>query len=175
MIDLNSPQAPNPSNFDTGSWKEWKPLWTDKKLTPHDFQEVHSPTKIVKPRTKARITDIRLWNSMTPPQQDAAIEIASSFETLTKGIGYNSINWQKIPGTRSSHNISELHAELINIYMQWGEKCIKRSISHSMVIDILCYGLSCSVSDRERRIRKGGSKKNLLEGLEVYCKMRGWD
>lgn len=174
MIDLNSLNA-NPQKADKHCWKEWTPIWTEKKTTPHDFQEKHSPTTKLSRNTKSRITDIRLWNCMTSPQQDAAFEIAASFETLTKGIGYSSVNFEKIPGSKSSYNISELHAELINIYMQWGRKCIKRNISHSMIIDILCYGLSCSRSDRERRIRKGSSKNNLLGGLEVYCELRGWN
>lgn len=173
MIDLDSSQ-PLTKNIRKESWKEWNPIWTNKNLTPYDFQEKHSPTTKIKNNLKARITDIRLWNSISSAQQDAALEIASSFETLTKGIGYISVNWNKIPGTKTSYNISELHAELINIYMQWGKKCIKQNISHSMIIDILCYGLSCSASDKQRRIRKGSSKINLIEGLEVYCKMRGW-
>ena len=173
MIKPNSSNNKNAEIHKT-LWEDWHPLWNKNSNTPHYFQEQHSPTKKIKnTNIHSRIIDLRLWNSMSAEQQDAALEISSAFETLTKGIGYTNSKWDKLPGSKN-FNISELHADLINSYMKWAEECIKRQIKHAVIVDILCFGLSCYDCDKRRRIRKGKSKENLLAGLALYCKLRGW-
>jgi len=178
-------------------WADWQPRWQnplrrrkDKKNTRaaaetvHDRQESHSPTEAVTLRLSAtrqeirchrRIVDARLWEAMTPPQQDAAVEIAKAYETMGRGLGYIASDWQRIPGSRShAGNIADAHSRLINRYIDWTKACHREKISHSMIIDILAFGFSCRALDRDRRQRRGTSRQNLLDGLTLYCRLQGW-
>ncbi len=67
-----------------------------------------------------------------------------------------------------------MHARLINAYVEWAKRCAKAKVSHSMIIDILSFGFSCRALDRDRRLGKGSSRQNLMEGLSLYCELRGW-
>lgn len=167
-------------------WAEWRPQWLGKNApekTVHDHQEKHSPTEAVTIRQSAtrtqhqgyqRIVEAKLWGAMTPPQQDAAQHIATAFETMGRGLGYVTSNWQRIPGCTGQGNISESHARLISGYVEWAKRCHKEKISHSMILDILIYGHSCRRVDQDRRIRSGTARKNLMEGLVLYCLLQGW-
>lgn len=179
-------------------WADWQPQWGKKpkrskgktsqtkaasETSVHDQQETHSPSQSVSLRVTAerheircqrRIVDARLWDAMTPPQQDAALEIAKAYETMGRGLGYISSDWQRIPGTRGGGNIANAHSRLINRYIDWTKACHKEKISHSMIIDVLAFGFSCRALDRDRRVRAGSSRQNLLDGLSLYCQLQGW-
>jgi hypothetical protein len=150
---------------------------------PHDMQERHSPTETVTTRLDAarteerhqrRIVDARLWDGMSAPQQSAALEIARAFETMGKGLGYVTSDWTRIPGCRGPGHAAEIHSRLINAYVDWTKQCHREKISHSMVIDILVFGFTCRALDRDRRVRAGAARDNLLAGLSLYCQLRGW-
>jgi hypothetical protein len=167
-------------------WAEWRPQWSSQKSpgkTVHDHQEQHSPTEAVTLRQPGqrnqqqgyqRIVDARLWEAMTGTQQDAALQIALAFETMGRGLGYVSSNWQRIPGCTGQGNASESHARLIHGYVEWTRRCQKEKISHSMIIDILAFGFSCRRVDQDRRMRSGSARRNLLQGLSLYCLLQGW-
>ena len=106
--------------------------------------------------------------------QEAAVLIASSFDLLNHGIGYTPSNWQRLPGSRGAGNIGEAHARLINFYFDWARKCAVQKISHAMVVDVLSFGLSCRTVDRNRRLKNGSTKINLMQGLSLYCELQGW-
>jgi hypothetical protein len=111
---------------------------------------------------------------MSSSQQDSALEIAFAFETMGRGLGYVSSNWARLPGAKGQNNIAESQARLINDYVGWTRECHKAKISHAMIIDVLVFGFSCAHLDRDRRVRNGTSRQNLLSGLSLYCKMKGW-
>lgn len=162
-------------------WVDWKPQWQEKD-TPHPQQELHSPTEEVLLRLAAeketlaarrRIADARLWNAMTLVQQDAAIAIANSHELMGRGLGYVASNWHRIPGCRSSSNVSEAHARMISTYMDWAKACATKAISHACAVDVLCYGFSCRMIDRDRRLKNGSTRKNLMKALTLYAELCG--
>jgi hypothetical protein len=190
MIEDKTPQAPPPPIILPAEdpWAEWKPLWTNKnrKLknkTTHDIQERHSPTEPVTVRLTAtrsahksqrRIVDNRLWEAMSSSQQNAALQIALAFELMGRGLGYVNSNWQRIPGCKGQSNVSESHARLIQVYTEWAAHCALNKISHSLIIDILCFGHSCRTVDRDRRLKNGSARANLMQGLSLYCRRMGW-
>lgn len=161
------------------NWRDWRPQWTGQDKTPHDLQEKHAPSErqpddISHDQYRRRIIDARLWNSLAPLQQEAAMLIAGSFDMVSNGANYATSNWERLPGTHHGSNISEARARLINIYFGWARKCAERKISHAMVADILCFGHSCRSVDNNRRLRNGSTKINLMRGLSLYCELRGW-
>lgn len=181
--DTDTPKHTSPTDmFDP--WADWKPARSLKGAeTPHDFQERHSPTESVNiritserhdTRSQRRITDARLWDALSPTQQDAALHIAFAYETMGRGLGFVTSNWQRLPGSPGSHNIAESHARLISVYVDWAQACQKQKIHHSMIIDILVFGQTLAAIDRDRRIRKGTARQNLIDGLTLYCKLQGW-
>jgi len=179
-------------------WADWAPQWspqkstkrsrkkqqktTQKPATVHDQQETHSPTQGVSQKISAerqqvrcqrRIVDARLWDAMTPAQQDAALDIARAFETMGRGLGYAGSDWERIPGG-GGHNIAEAQSRLINFYIDWTKHCHKNRISHALIIDVLVFGFSCRAVDRDRRNRTGTCRQNLMAGLTLYAQLQGW-
>lgn len=173
-------------------WADWKPQWrkpAGKKRkkpqppTPYDFQEKHSPTETVTAQRTAtraqnscqrRIVDARLWQAMSAHQQSAAIDIARAFETMGRGLGYVTSDWRRVPGAHGPSSAADMHARLIGDYVDWTKRCHAENVSHSMVIDILVFGFSCRALDTDRRVRTGSARDNLLAGLSLYCRLRGW-
>ena len=164
-------------------WEDWKPQWTGRRETPHDAQEKHSPTEPVAVRLTAektlhksqrRIVDARLWEQMTPEQQDAALAIAAAFSMIGRGLGYVTSDWQRLPGCRGAANIADAQARLVNFYIEWSKECARAKISHAMVVDVLCFSFPCRLIDRDRRLKTGTTRQNLMEGLTLYGELRGW-
>jgi hypothetical protein len=156
-------------------WDGWKPDWQGN---PHAQQEVHSPTLaiILRGATDAgrrRIIDLRLWDSLSPPQQDAALEIAHACLLLSRGIGFAQSDWERLPGG-GSFDIGSDMAELSGLYGGWARACRAANVSHGSIVDILVFGQSCGAQDRDRKLRRGSSKRNLQAGLSLYCRLRGW-
>jgi hypothetical protein len=177
----NSGETKRPS---LDPWADWKPVWNDTSL-PHSRQEKHSPTVPVKtvrttvsavsqPQTQRRIVDARLWAALTPAQQTSALEIALAFETLGRGLGYIASDWKRIPGCRGQSNAADAHARLVNTYIDWTQRCQRKKVSHAMIVDVLVFGFSCRQVDRDRRQRTGTARKNLVDGLCLYCALKGW-
>ncbi len=167
-------------------WQDWQPQWSRdrKNASPHMQQEHHSPTVAVTVRVSAgrddyacqrRMIDARLWDSLPREAQDAAIDIAQAYEALTKGMGpATASNWAHVPGPRNAGADRNAYGRLSGTYMDWARSCQKEGVSHSMVIDIVCMGISCSALDSDRRVRKGTSRQNLYDGLMLYARLRGW-
>ncbi len=165
-------------------WSDWKPDFKPKSKqtpkNPHLLQEAHSPSESItfrggeKLEARRRVTDARLWDAMTPTQQDAALQIAKAYETMSRGMGYITSDWTRIPGGGGAGNIGDLHARLVRGYVEWTVLCAKNNISHSLVIDVLVFGFSCRALDRDRRQGQGLTRANLMEGLWLYADMKGW-
>lgn len=172
---LRSPRAP------LDPWADWQPQWRRTGAeTPHDRQEKLNPTEEVpSSRNRAspapcrrRIVDARLWDGLSPVLQDAALEIARTYETLGRGLGFSTINLERTPGARGRAGVDQ--GRLSGTYFDWANACAKDSVSHSLAIDVLCYGFSCAAIDRDRRVRRGTTRDNLIRALELYARLRGW-
>ncbi|MBW7911411.1 MAG: hypothetical protein H3C49_09125 [Alphaproteobacteria bacterium] len=199
MISGDDKKPVHTGNIDIGSddvWRDWRPEWparTRRKSPPdagaarlektvHARQEMQAPTETVRLRgaaggadvTRRRIVDARLWDAMSPAQQDAALQIAMAFETMGRGLGYVTSDWQRIPGAGGTGNVGAAHARLVHGYIEWTKQCHREKISHAMIIDILVFGASCRQQDLDRRLRRGNARKNLMDGLTLYCLLQGW-
>lgn len=182
IVDERRPKDMTPDAL-KDPWQDWAPAWGKNKNTPHDQQEKHSPTEEVSVRltaerqqhkTQRRIVDARLWDGMVPAQQEAALSIVAAFDMMGRGMGYVISNWHRIPGCRGASNAAAMHGYLINSYIEWSKECAKRKISHAMVIDVLSFGFSCRMIDRDRRLKNGSTRDNLMQGLSLYAELRGW-
>lgn len=163
-----------------GDWNGWSPDW--KTPSPHTRQETHSPTERVALRAGAartvescarRVADVRLWESLSVPQQDAAREIARGYTLLSSGLGFTLSDWERVPGTRT-HNPVTGQQHAVRDYADWVKYCDLERVSHSLVVDILVFGFSCRALDRDCRAQSGMARANLGKALNLYCRMRGW-
>ena len=154
----------------------------NRKREPTDWQEWHSPTEPVeveiakKPRRivqtcRRRIVDARLWDSMSPQQQDAALIIEEGFRILTAG---QRIKLQSVERVSPGHFNYEKVARAERRYWEWAIEAVKRRIDHSAIIDILAFGKPLADIDRRRRKKKGYARLALREGLDLFCEMQGW-
>lgn len=176
------------------SWADWRPEWpatatrrhrqkptaTQTPISVHAQQEKIAPTIPVVLRgapaggtARRRIVDARLWDAMTDAQQDAALQIAEAFEAMSRGLGYVTSDWQRLPGAGGG-NAGAVHSRLIHGYVEWTKSCHRDKISHAMIVDILAFGVSCRQQDRDRRLRAGSARRNLMDGLTLYCLLQGW-
>lgn len=179
----------------TQDWADWQPVWTinttkrrkrksSPPLTPHDYQEQHSPTRPVRLKisslrqqtvTRRRILDARLWDQLPSTQQEAALKINSGYYLMSKGRGFKiSAPHLENTGGTAPGDETEHQMQLVQSYLNWAKSCQQKNISHAACIDILVFGKSCAAADKDRRKRKGWAKINLIEGLKLYCKMKGW-
>lgn len=192
--DTGQPPRPPHPMIENDPWADWKPQWAAKNKDKQKstvkpahnvdapaHQERQNPTEAVRLRgayegdaARRRIVDARLWDAMSPTQQDAALQIAEAYETMGRGLGYVTSDWQRIPGASGVGNAGAAHSRLIHGYIEWTKQCHREKISHAMIIDILVFGFSCRQQDRDRRLRRGSARKNLMDGLTLYCLLQGW-
>ncbi len=180
----NAPRTARPEDlFDP--WAGWKPVWGEGgNKSPQDFQEDRTPTETVELRAGAqgrtvercrrRVTDARLWEGMSVPQQDAAVEIERAFALISRGVGYRISNPYAPRVDHGRTNANERQGIVVAGYVSWANDCMKAKLSHAAALDILGFGKTCREVDRERRVRKGWARENLSECLFLWCKMRGW-
>lgn len=171
-------------------WENWNPEWTARPrrgktaLTVHDLQEKREPTEGYTPpqergappatRVQRRILDARLWAAMTLAQQRAAFQIVAAYEVLARGLGYSGSNWERVGRSSHAGAVTDAQIAMMEAYMTWARKCAVERISHAMITDVLIAGHSCRVVDKQRRMRTGSAKQNLLKGLSLYCQLKGW-
>ena len=92
-------------------WADWAPQW--EGTTPHARQERRAPTRrAAETDARRRIVDARLWEAMSSSEQVAAAAIAFSFERMSRGIGFASSDWTRVPGARGPGNATEEEARL---------------------------------------------------------------
>lgn len=175
-----APSGPQDEEEGGDSWRGWAPA---EGRGPHAQQERHSPTQSVLLRLsggravqegRRRVVDARLWEAMTPAQQDAAVEIVFSFQAMSRGLGFAQARLDRLPGGRGGRNPVEPQGAIVGSYVDWARACQAEKVSHAMIVDILVMGLSLSQCDRERRTRKGAARANLMAGLDIYARARGW-
>lgn len=163
-------------------WRDWQPQWRGAG-TPHDLQERHAPTEAVYLRDahgrdqehcQRRILDARLWDGLPAASQAAARQIMLHYESLSRGLGFATSDPQRLPGARNPLGAINGFAQLRGLYDDWVAACRKDNLSHSMVIDVLCFDISCKLLDRDRGVRSGTSRQNLLAALALYARLAGW-
>lgn len=150
-------------------------------LQPHDWQEAHSPTEFVEVKIsgqrttqlcRRRKTDARLIDSLSPHEQDAAGLIYAGFEVLTKGMGHKVQTFERRDPGRETQ--VERQQRLVDNFWRWSIEAQRERIQVSAVLDILAFGRGCREVETRRRKRNGWAKENLLSGLRLYCRHRGW-
>ncbi|GEM_PF-4134465 len=114
----------------------------------------------------------KLLDALDMTQQDAMVDIILGFEGLTRGMGVKVGSYG--PRVDKSYSTGSRMMELEGLYVQWSKLCQVERVSHAMAMDSVAYGKSLRQIDHDRRQRTGTAKSNLIDALDLYCKMRGW-
>lgn len=120
-----------------------------------------------------RVSDARLWDSLSSDEEWAATRIADAFAQIDRGLGVRNVSVEGgsvMGGIRSGHPPM---TRLVVDYFAWGRKCTARRIDHSAIMDVLGYGKSCRTTDCARRRRKGYTREQVGEGLSLYLELHG--
>jgi len=154
----------------TQNFQEQRYPTTSNKLRFSQYREIHY--------NRRRIVDARLWGQMSDHQQESAIKIDRAYQNLSRGLGFrtSSPHLERTGGGGHSqpNDLNDHQAHEVNVYFKWVNLCQKEKLSHAASIDVLVFGKTCSKTDTDRRVRKGWAKKNLLDCLSLYCKLKGW-
>jgi len=151
------------------------------ELQPHDWQEGHSPTEFVKVRIseqrttilcRRRKTDARLIDSLTAWEQDAAGMIYAGYVALIGPVGYKVQSFER--RDPSIDHALDRRTDLIERFRQWSKQAQKDRINVPAVLDVVADGRGLREVDIQRRKRNGWARENLLDGLRLYCRQRGW-
>jgi hypothetical protein len=156
---------------------EWTP--------PEAWQEQHSPTEDVKVRyrqdgakrvdliqCRRRVLEARLWNGIHPSLQDAAVAIERGFSLVTRGMGHKPPSYELGAGGKGGY--TDRDTGMIEDYWAWGKEALRQRIDHAAIILVLVEGMSLAAVDAARRKRKGYARAELMEGLNLFCRLRGW-
>ena len=114
----------------------------------------------------------KLLDALDMTQQDAMKDICLGFELLTRGMGVKVGSYG--PRVDKSYGAQNRMMELEGLYVQWSKLCMVEKLSHAMAMDAIAYGKSMRQIDHDRRQKTGTARANLIEALDLYCKMRGW-
>jgi|GEM_PF-2140823 len=83
-------------------------------------------------------------------------------------------------GKSDEESFQEYITGLKRDYLEWAESLMgaadhpDRFIRHAAAIEIIGEGRSASFVDTTRRKRNGWARDNLIDALEVYCKLKRW-
>lgn len=110
--------------------------------------------------------DKRLFDAMTPEQEEAFYKIAYASHILTAGLGFKIMRYEDIPRSIGQG----LDEDALNLarYKAWRRLCQMRHISGLMAEDVIVYGLSLRESDEGRKMRHGTARTNLFKCLEAW-------
>lgn len=122
-----------------------------------------------------KLTCKTVWESLSRNQQKAALEISRAYELSTKDVGFTTSNWTGMPSSGRGSDLSDFHAMCIRGLNEWMDECRVEKIRHSLVIDVLVFGFSMRSVDQAIGAKTGTTRKTLVDGLSLYCKLRGWD
>ncbi len=165
---------------------------------PEAWQERHSPTEAVevviqhkvelgandkgrlvsKRVTKTRevcrrrLVDARLWGALTEEQQTAATLIEAGFRIQTQGMGVKVQSFER--GDRSAGGTNDRAMVAVADYIAWAKEAVRQRIDHAAIILVLVEGMALAAVDGARRKRRGYTKTELDDGLNLYCKQQGW-
>lgn len=152
---------------------DWFPADKDHLPQPLEVVEVNISATRKKQQCVARKWDSRIWKAMTHMEQEAAQQIAWIVNQYSGVANYKVQKLSGTPPSTAEHDDTRL-ATMREYYNTWLELCRRYRVCPTSLINIIVLGHSLSRVDRNKRKRKGWAKQNMLDGLGLYCEVRGW-
>ncbi len=157
---------------------------------PQDWQERHSPTEPVVLRdlggrgkrvlqtARRRKVDARIWEGLSSYQHDAAEAIMRGYHELTRGLGFGTMPFQQpevvMALSYRSIDRDQQTAYRLHDLSRWMQRAEAQGIDWSAILSVLVMGYSLRDQDLLARRRKGWARQNLADGLDLFCRLKGW-
>lgn len=162
---------------------------------PIDFQQTHSPTErveivrkwVVDPGSgearaetisgvRRRVIDTKLWDAMSTWQQEATEAIARGFLAVVGDVACRT-GLVEIRGGdgRPVLSLSDHDVAAVRHYRSWARRCkVESPDALAATLSVVVFARSCVETDKLYRHRNGWARGALFEGLDLYCRLRGW-
>lgn len=146
---------------------------------PADWQELHSPTVIVRARGVGkreiaayvrREADERLWSSFTADETKAAEEIARVWHYITSGMTARAQQYERLD--RGRDMAPDLAVHLKQAYRAWRARL--EPVERSACISVLCESMTIREAARSYRRASAWPRANLGKCLGRWAEIRGW-
>ncbi len=159
---------------------------------PQDWQERHSPTEEVVLRdldgrgkrvlrsARRRKIDARLWDGLSSHQQDAAEAIVQAYQDIVRGLGFSTMLFQQPEVILAlTHHGPEFTREdrvaaRYRAFSWWVSRAELNEIDWQAILAVLIEGFSVREVDCRAGRRKGWARQNLADGLDLFCRLKGW-
>lgn len=114
----------------------------------------------------------RLWGRLSPAQQRAAAHIARGVEGYAARMGAATVRL----GERMDAGVADdtWLLDFIDDYNGWAARCRDYRISRHAVVDVLVRGVPMRRVERAHRRRNGWARRNMVDGLQLFCDMKRW-
>ena len=162
-MKLKRIKAPHENPNDPAYWREQQSPTVPVNITIRRGEEVTV--------TRRTALDARTREMFVGRQEDAHDQILIGFEKITGKVGCKIGSLEpRIPntGNERGNNVAEER------YWEWALKAQSDGVSIAAFLDCLYFLKSFRQVDRERQKRNGWAKENVLDGLNLYCMLRGW-
>lgn len=153
-------------------------------MEPEDWQELHSPTVLVRNRVsgtrtreayRQRQADHKLLSSLTTDELRAFVEIgtAVNLAALTRTIRAQS--YERVDHSRGPNQESRYQNIILRTFSDWARLVLSdKEVDYRAIVAIISEGCGVKQMDRDRRKYNGWARRNLGLGLELWCSLRGW-
>lgn len=109
----------------------------------------------------------------TPAMLDAEKEVCRSFTIQTQGMGYASPKRERVDGDRDEEReLSDFDKTLLAVLKDWKAETPTRALG--VTLDLCAFAFSIQDVAYQRAISEDRVLELFAEGLQVWCKLRGW-
>ncbi len=114
---------------------------------------------------------------LSAAQLSAATAIRRGFESITFAARMRISNPSGLPcglslGQGPGVGEADWAIDLQSGYLEWAEAMDAEGLQLGPVLDVIVEGMSCAEIDRQRRWRHGTAKRDLLQALDLFLKLR---
>lgn len=157
------------------------------RLDAMDYQEQHDPSEPVMVkltaeretvRCRRRLHDARLWDAMDGDQERAADRVLAAYDVMAGPVRTAAMCFERTDGrpltAEDDERAQERLAKLLTDYVAWRRQCRAERLDDKAIIAVICEGMGLRDADRAFRHRNGWSRQQVLDGLSLYCSIKGW-
>ena len=137
------------------------------------LRDIHGAERSRTLTVERRIVDAKLWDSLTPVEQDAMMAIEAGLRVLSAGIGFKGPSWVFTSG--GGFQADSAQQKAADNVLTWQRYMLRKQLPFLVTQSIVADGASLRDIDRAYRKRKGWARACLGEGLRVFEELRAVD
>lgn len=152
---------------------------TPPPLDALDWQERHSPTARSEVLLRGarqpigvrrRICDIRLWDGLDQPQQEALLTLAHIVEVIAGGCRMRGMKLgQRVQGGAGQPDLASIEFDR---WCRWSRDARQQGIDHDVLMRLIVDGASLRAIETARGVAKHGwARQHLVAALDLWIEL----